>query len=119
MVRLPFSERRWRCIVTWNLNMFTLITIGTGTAYLFSFTAVPFLRLIPESFRHHGQVLELGKGPEPPFESCYRWPLQRPGSFVTVKNEKSRSKKSTRETPCVTAPVRKSLWMARSRVARA
>ena len=39
----PFFERGARSIVTWNLNMFTLIAIGTGTAYAngatYAFTA--------------------------------------------------------------------------------
>jgi P-type Cu+ transporter len=50
----PFFDRGWRSIVTWNLNMFTLIAIGTGAAYLYSFAAVIFPGLIPESFRRHG-----------------------------------------------------------------
>jgi len=52
----PFFERGWRSIVTWNLNMFTLIAIGTGAAYLYSLVAVLFPGLIPESFQHHGAV---------------------------------------------------------------
>jgi Cu+-exporting ATPase len=52
----PFFERGWRSILTWNLNMFTLIAIGTGAAYLYSLVAVLFPGLIPESFRHHGTV---------------------------------------------------------------
>lgn len=52
----PFFERGWRSIVTWNLNMFTLIAIGTGAAYLYSLVAVLFPSLIPEDFRHHGAV---------------------------------------------------------------
>jgi Cu+-exporting ATPase len=52
----PFFERGWRSVVTWNLNMFTLIALGTGAAYLYSFVAVLFPWLIPESFRHHGTV---------------------------------------------------------------
>jgi P-type Cu+ transporter len=52
----PFFERGWRSIVTWNLNMFTLIAIGTGAAYLYSLVAVLFPGLIPESFQHHGTV---------------------------------------------------------------
>src|SRR3984957_5649761 len=52
----PFFERGWRSIVTWNLNMFTLIAIGTGAAYLFSLVAVLFPGLIPASFQHHGTV---------------------------------------------------------------
>jgi len=52
----PFFERGWRSIVTWNLNMFTLIAIGTGAAYFYSLVAVLFPGLIPENFQHHGQV---------------------------------------------------------------
>jgi Cu+-exporting ATPase len=52
----PFLVRAWRSVVTGNLNMFTLIALGTGTAYLYSAVAVLFPELIPEAFRHHGQV---------------------------------------------------------------
>ena len=52
----PFFERGFRSIVTWNLNMFTLIAIGTGAAYLYSLVAVLFPSLIPDAFRHHGTV---------------------------------------------------------------
>jgi Cu+-exporting ATPase len=52
----PFFARGWRSVVTWNLNMFTLIAIGTGAAYLYSLIAVLFPELFPDSFRHHGQV---------------------------------------------------------------
>ena len=53
----PFFERGWRSIVNRSLNMFTLIAIGTGTAYLYSVFATLFPDFFPESFRHaHGQV---------------------------------------------------------------
>lgn len=52
----PFFERGWRSVVTRNLNMFTLIAIGTGAAYLYSLVAVLLPSLIPEAFRHHGTV---------------------------------------------------------------
>jgi Cu+-exporting ATPase len=52
----PFFERGWRSIATWNLNMFTLIAIGTGSAYLYSLFAVLFPSLIPENFQHRGAV---------------------------------------------------------------
>ena len=32
---LPFFERGWTSVKTWNFNMFTLIAIGTGVAHLF------------------------------------------------------------------------------------
>lgn len=52
----PFFERGWRSVVTGNLNMFTLIAIGTGAAYLYSLVAVLFPSLIPDAFRHQGTV---------------------------------------------------------------
>jgi P-type Cu+ transporter len=51
----PFFQRGWASIVNRSLNMFTLIAIGTGTAYGYSAFAVLFPELLPESFRgHHG-----------------------------------------------------------------
>jgi Cu+-exporting ATPase len=47
----PFFERGWRSLVTRHLNMFTLIALGTGTAYLYSLVAVMFPELFPASFR--------------------------------------------------------------------
>jgi Cu+-exporting ATPase len=47
----PFFERGWRSIVTRNLNMFTLIAIGTGAAYLFSVAAIFAPQLFPAAFR--------------------------------------------------------------------
>ena len=52
----PFFERGWKSIVTWNLNMFTLIAIGTGAAYFYSVVTVLFPGLIPEDFKHHGML---------------------------------------------------------------
>ncbi len=52
----PFFERGWRSVVTRHLNMFTLIALGTGAAYLYSLVAVLAPGLFPASFRRHGQV---------------------------------------------------------------
>ena len=52
----PFFERGFRSIVTGHLNMFTLIAIGTGAAYLYSVVAVLFPALIPHQFSHAGGV---------------------------------------------------------------
>ena len=54
---LPFFERGWTSIRTRNLNMFTLIAIGSGAAYGYSVIAVLFPHLFPASFRNmHGQL---------------------------------------------------------------
>jgi P-type Cu+ transporter len=48
---LPFFERGWASIVNRSLNMFTLIALGTGTAYAFSVIAVLFPSIFPPSFQ--------------------------------------------------------------------
>ena len=50
----PFFERGWRSLITRHLNMFTLIALGTGTAYLFSVVAILFPGLFPAAFRTEG-----------------------------------------------------------------
>ncbi len=52
----PFFQRGWRSIVTRQLNMFTLIAIGVGTAYLFSSVAMLAPAVFPPSFAHGGKV---------------------------------------------------------------
>jgi Cu+-exporting ATPase len=47
----PFFERGWASIVHRSLNMFTLITIGSGAAYLYSVAAVLAPGLFPATFR--------------------------------------------------------------------
>jgi Cu+-exporting ATPase len=49
----PFFKRGWASIVNRSLNMFTLIAMGTGTAFVFSVIAVFFPSLFPEAFRGH------------------------------------------------------------------
>ena len=52
-----FFERAWRSIITRKLNMFTLIGIGAGVAWLFSIIALFFPTIFPQQFRtHHGTV---------------------------------------------------------------
>ena len=51
-----FFVRAWKSILTWNLNMFTLIGIGTGVAFLFSVAGLLFPQYFPEEFKHHGTV---------------------------------------------------------------
>jgi P-type Cu+ transporter len=49
----PFYERAWASIVTRNLNMFTLIGIGVGAAFLYSLVAVLAPGIFPPAFRGH------------------------------------------------------------------
>jgi Cu2+-exporting ATPase len=48
-----FFERAWHSVKTWNLNMFTLIGIGSGVAWLFSVTALLLPGIFPDQFRSH------------------------------------------------------------------
>jgi P-type Cu+ transporter len=50
----PFFERGWQSLVNRSPNMFTLIALGVGTAYVYSVTATLFPGLFPDSFRGHG-----------------------------------------------------------------
>jgi P-type Cu+ transporter len=76
----PFFVRGWQSLVTRNLNMFTLIALGTGVAWVYSVIATFFPQIFPAAFRQMdgsvsvyfeaaavitvlvllGQVLELG-----------------------------------------------------------
>ena len=47
----PFFERGWRSVATFNLNMFTLIAIGTGAAYVYSVVAAIVPSIFPAGFR--------------------------------------------------------------------
>ncbi|BBC02784.1 MULTISPECIES: heavy metal translocating P-type ATPase [Bradyrhizobium] len=53
----PFFVRGWQSLVTRNLNMFTLIAMGTGVAYVYSVVATLAPQLFPPAFRDmHGAV---------------------------------------------------------------
>jgi Cu+-exporting ATPase len=47
----PFFVRGWESVINRSLNMFTLIALGTGVAYLYSLSAARVPGLFPESFR--------------------------------------------------------------------
>lgn len=51
-----FFTRGWRSIVNRSLNMFTLIMLGVGAAYVYSVVAVLFPGIFPNSFKRHGEV---------------------------------------------------------------
>ncbi len=52
----PFFVRGWDSIRTRNLNMFTLIAMGTGVAWLYSMVALLVPGIFPDAFREHGTV---------------------------------------------------------------
>jgi Cu+-exporting ATPase len=50
----PFFVRGWQSLVTRNLNMFTLIAMGTGVAYIYSVIGTVAPGIFPATFRGHG-----------------------------------------------------------------
>jgi Cu+-exporting ATPase len=52
----PFFERAWASVVNRSPNMFTLIGLGVGGAYLYSAAATLFPRAFPAGFQMHGVV---------------------------------------------------------------
>jgi P-type Cu+ transporter len=53
----PFFERGWQSLKTRQLNMFTLIAMGIGVAWVYSMMATFFPGLFPIAFRRHGNVV--------------------------------------------------------------
>ncbi len=47
----PFFVKGWQSLRSWNLNMFTLISLGVGVAYIYSLIATFLPSLFPQSFR--------------------------------------------------------------------
>ncbi|GAB3551877.1 heavy metal translocating P-type ATPase [Noviherbaspirillum agri] len=52
----PFFVRGWASFKTWNLNMFSLIGLGTAAAQLFSMFALLFPATLPDAFKMGGMV---------------------------------------------------------------
>ncbi len=55
----PFFVRGWQSVVNRSLNMFSLIALGTGAAYLFSVAAIVGPLIFPASFRGPGGQIGL------------------------------------------------------------
>jgi Cu+-exporting ATPase len=55
----PFFVRGWQSLVHRSLNMFTLIALGTGVAYLYSVIATLAPQIFPTSFRGEGGQIDL------------------------------------------------------------
>jgi Cu+-exporting ATPase len=56
---LPFFVRGWQSVVHRSLNMFTLISLGTGSAYLYSVFATVVPQIFPASFRGVGGQIDV------------------------------------------------------------
>jgi Cu+-exporting ATPase len=55
----PFFVRGWQSIAHRSLNMFTLISLGTGSAYLYSVFATVVPQIFPASFRGGGRQIDV------------------------------------------------------------
>ncbi|MHA1566118.1 MAG: copper-transporting P-type ATPase [Alphaproteobacteria bacterium] len=56
---LPFFQRGWASLLTRNLNMFTLVALGTGVAYLFSLVAAVAPGIFPPQLRGESGQIDL------------------------------------------------------------
>lgn len=52
----PFFMRAWRSVVGWSPNMWTLIGLGTGSAFVYSVAATVAPQVFPDAFRSMGRV---------------------------------------------------------------
>jgi Cu+-exporting ATPase len=112
----PFFVRGWASIVSRHLNMFTLIALGVGAAFLFSVVATIAPALFPESFRVRGQV---GVVRVARFGVCSasrrrRRARSRRGKLSTM----CRSSTCTSAIACACGPVSASRWTVSSSTAR-
>ena len=111
----PFFQRFWASLVNRSPNMFTLIGLGTGAAYLYSVAATLFPQFFPASFRDvHGavavyfeaaaviitlvllgQVLELRarQRTSERFANCCIWHHRLPTCYPLVRSERFRLKR--------------------------
>ena len=56
---LPFFQKGWRSVISRNLNMFTLIAIGTGVAYLYSIVASIAPHIFPSEMRMDNGLVDV------------------------------------------------------------
>ena len=55
----PFFVRGWNSVLTWNLNMFTLIGLGVSVAWSYSMVALLFPWLFPPVMQMHGGLVDV------------------------------------------------------------
>ena len=67
----PFFERGWASLVSRSLNMFTLIALGTGAAYLYSLVATLAARRFPGRLPRHGRHGRRSISRPPPSSPCW------------------------------------------------
>ena len=55
----PFFVRGWQSVVTWNLNMFTLIALGVSVAWVYSVVALLLPQVFPPIMQMEGGLVEV------------------------------------------------------------
>ncbi len=55
----PFFVRGWQSVVTWNLNMFTLISLGVSVAWVYSVVALLLPQVFPPIMQMEGGLVEV------------------------------------------------------------
>ncbi len=55
----PFFVRGWQSVVSWNLNMFTLIGLGVGVAWIYSVVALLFPAVFPPNMQFEGGLVHV------------------------------------------------------------
>ena len=132
----PFFVRGWQSLVTRNLNMFTLIAMGTGVAYVYSVIGTIAPDIFPATFRGHGgavavyfeaaavitvlvllgQVARTARARSRPLarsRRCSNW-RRRPHavSALMAPTRKSRSTACRSATGCASGRAKRYRWTA-------
>ena len=55
----PFFVRGYQSVKSWNLNMFTLIALGVGAAWLYSMAALLFPQIFPPKMQMEGGIVHV------------------------------------------------------------
>src|SRR5262249_2829004 len=99
----PFFERFWSSLVRRSPNMFTLIGLGTGAAYLYSAAGTVFPRAFPASFRdsHGGVAGFFGEGAGV-LSPVLVWPKAR---TARAPQDRERDSRTARVSPANRAPA--------------
>ncbi len=86
----PFFRRGARSLLTRHLNMFTLIAVGVGAAFIFSALAMLTPDLFPSTMRHEGKVaIYFGQPASSWFwSSSVKWSSSVPGAAQAVPSRR-------------------------------
>jgi len=111
----PFFVRGWASVVNRSPNMFTLIALGVGTAYLYSLVATVVPRVFPEGWSSSGRCLNCEREARraKPFGDCSGWRrARRAWSARTDARRTCRWSISRSATWCGCGPAKKCPWTA-------